>query len=72
MIAQPGLWLQRLTTREPDDGQIEVAICAVEGALAADDGREYTPNFGLEAAAEAAEADMDDSGANGESGPDES
>ncbi|MDR5702628.1 MAG: DUF1385 domain-containing protein [Armatimonadota bacterium] len=26
----PGLWLQRLTTREPDDGQVEVAIAALE------------------------------------------
>ena len=38
-IAQPGLWLQRLTTRQPDDQQIEVAICAMETALAADAGR---------------------------------
>ena len=30
----------------PGDDQIEVAICAVEGALAADEGREYTPDFG--------------------------
>ena len=47
LLARPGLLLQRLTTRVPDDGQIEVAICAVEGALAADEGREYTPPFGL-------------------------
>jgi len=26
VLAKPGLWLQRLTTREPDDAQIEVAI----------------------------------------------
>jgi uncharacterized protein YqhQ len=29
----PGLALQRLTTKEPDDGQIEVAIAALTGAL---------------------------------------
>lgn len=29
-ISKPGLWLQRLTTREPDDGMIEVAIASVE------------------------------------------
>ena len=29
----PGLWLQKLTTREPDDSQLEVAICAPEGAM---------------------------------------
>lgn len=31
--AQPGLWLQRVTTREPDDRQIETAIRAIEGAM---------------------------------------
>ena len=30
----PGLWLQRLTTREPSDDQIEVAITAMREALA--------------------------------------
>jgi len=38
MIAQPGLWLQKLTTREPDDSQIEVAIKAMQIAIAADAG----------------------------------
>ena len=38
-LAAPGLWLQRLTTREPDDEQIEVAIRAMETAVAADSGR---------------------------------
>ncbi len=36
LIAKPGLLLQRLTTRYPDHQQIEVAISAMEGALAAD------------------------------------
>ena len=26
ILSKPGLWLQKLTTREPDDSQIEVAI----------------------------------------------
>jgi uncharacterized protein YqhQ len=30
----PGLWLQRLTTREPTDEQIEVAIRALKEAVA--------------------------------------
>ena len=34
--AAPGLWLQRLTTREPDDAQIEVAIRALRGVVAAE------------------------------------
>jgi uncharacterized protein YqhQ len=32
-LAAPGLWLQKLTTREPDDAQLEVAIVALKGAL---------------------------------------
>ena len=33
MIIAPGLGLQKLTTREPDESQIEVAIRSMEGAL---------------------------------------
>jgi uncharacterized protein YqhQ len=33
MLISPGLALQRLTTREPDEGQIEVAIRSLEEAL---------------------------------------
>jgi uncharacterized protein YqhQ len=32
----PGLWLQKLTTREPDDGMVECAIHALEPVLAVD------------------------------------
>ena len=39
-LAAPGLWLQRLTTRPPDDAQIEVAITAMQTAIAADNGQE--------------------------------
>lgn len=46
ILAKPGLLLQRLTTREPDDSQIEVAISAMEGALAADQGRDYSLAIG--------------------------
>jgi uncharacterized protein YqhQ len=31
--AQPGLWLQRVTTREPDDRQLETALKALETAM---------------------------------------
>ena len=30
----PGLWLQKITTREPDEAQIEVALASVKAALA--------------------------------------
>ena len=36
----PGLLLQSLTTRQPDDDQIEVAIHAMKTAIAADEGRQ--------------------------------
>ena len=39
-IVTPGLLLQRLTTREPDDQQLEVAIAALKGVL--DSGQELT------------------------------
>jgi len=32
-LTLPGLWLQRLTTKEPDDEQLEVAITALENCL---------------------------------------
>ncbi len=31
--SQPGLWLQRITTREPDDSQLETAIRALQTAM---------------------------------------
>ena len=34
LIAAPNLALQRLTTREPDDGMLEVAIAALKAVLA--------------------------------------
>ena len=33
MITAPGLWIQRITTREPTDDMIEVAIVALKSAL---------------------------------------
>ncbi len=35
-ISAPGLWLQRLTTKEPDDSMIEVAVAAVAPVLPQD------------------------------------
>ena len=47
-LSAPGMLLQRLTTRRPDDSQIEVAIQAMKVALAADEGIEYTPEQGAQ------------------------
>lgn len=33
LLSQPGLWLQNLTTKEPDDDMIEVAIQSVEAVF---------------------------------------
>lgn len=32
-LVQPGRWMQRLTTREPDDDQLEIALAAMQAAL---------------------------------------
>ncbi|MBM3728873.1 MAG: DUF1385 domain-containing protein [Acidobacteria bacterium] len=34
MLTAPGLWLQRITTQAPTDSQAEVAIIALDGAMA--------------------------------------
>jgi len=33
IIRAPGLWVQRITTREPDDTQIECAIAALKPVI---------------------------------------
>ncbi len=46
IISAPGLWLQRLTTKEPDDDMIEVAIKSVEAVF---DWKEFLKDsFGYE------------------------
>ena len=39
-LSAPGLWMQRITTREPDDSMMEVAIVSIKSAL-----REEFPDF---------------------------
>lgn len=36
IVSAPGMWLQKITTREPDDQQIQVAIEALKNVLVAD------------------------------------
>jgi len=36
IVSAPGMWLQKITTREPDDRQIEVAIEALKNVLVSD------------------------------------
>jgi uncharacterized protein YqhQ len=53
-LAAPGIWLQKLTTRVPDDAQIEVAISSLVVALDDDTvaevvGRGGVPGTAIEA-----------------------
>lgn len=32
-VSKPGMWLQKITTREPDDSQLEVAIASLKAVL---------------------------------------
>src|SRR5438045_1439541 len=36
MLTRPGMWLQKITTKEPDHSQLEIAITALKTALAYD------------------------------------
>lgn len=46
ILSKPGMWLQNLTTSEPDEDMIEVAIASVDAVF---DWREYLKeNFGME------------------------
>ena len=33
ILSAPGLWMQRLTTKEPDDSMIEVALAAFKTVI---------------------------------------
>lgn len=43
IIAAPGLWAQRVTTKEPDEEMCEIAIAAIE-AVIPDDGSDIVKN----------------------------
>ncbi len=49
LLSAPGLWMQRITTREPDESQLEVAIAALKFAM--------PDEFPAEEPREAAESD---------------
>ncbi|MCE5250721.1 DUF1385 domain-containing protein [bacterium] len=38
LLIMPGLWLQYMTTAEPDDGMLEVALCALKAVLGEGEG----------------------------------
>ena len=43
LLSAPGLWMQRITTREPDESQLEIAITALKLAMPAEFPVEETP-----------------------------
>ena len=45
LLSKPGLWMQKITTKEPTDDMIEVAIKAVEAVF---DWKEYLKENGIE------------------------
>lgn len=51
IIIAPGLWLQKITTKEPDDAQIEVALVALRCALGLEDPEQYSISLEQEASA---------------------
>lgn len=44
VLSKPGLWLQSLTTRQPDDSQIEVAIAALTKVIENEEGTAPLPS----------------------------
>jgi uncharacterized protein YqhQ len=77
LLFLPGIWVQKITTKQPDDSMIEVAVCAMQVALAAngetapsgslDPAREPIPDVGelareMEARLEAEEAAAGEAG----------
>jgi uncharacterized protein YqhQ len=84
LLFLPGIWVQKITTKQPDDSMIEIAICAMQESLAAngdtapagswDPSREPIPDVGelakeMEARIEAQEADQADPEADPEKAP---
>lgn len=52
VVIAPGLWLQKLTTREPDDSQIEVAIKSLQAVLAKEESRQGEQDMAKDPAAQ--------------------
>ncbi|MBQ6789211.1 MAG: DUF1385 domain-containing protein [Clostridia bacterium] len=61
-LSAPGLWMQKLTTKEPDDGQLEVAIAALKGAIPAEFPEEAETNETNDTAEDIPSADNIDEG----------
>jgi uncharacterized protein YqhQ len=81
MLFLPGIWVQKITTKQPDDSMIEIAICAMQEGLAAngdtapagswDPPREPIPDVGELAREMEARLDAEEAAAKGEAQPNE-
>ena len=54
VLAKPNLWVQNITTAEPDDSMLEVALTSFEKMLALEEGREVPASVETEAQTSAA------------------
>jgi uncharacterized protein YqhQ len=46
IVVAPGLWLQKITTKEPDESQLEVALVALRCAMGLEDANRYAMRDG--------------------------
>ncbi|MCF0120444.1 MAG: DUF1385 domain-containing protein, partial [Oscillospiraceae bacterium] len=64
VLSIPGLYLQKITTKEPDEGQLEVAIAAINAVCDDTPAREYILSAdGTEESVEPDAGDAPDAGA---------
>ncbi len=59
IISAPGVWVQRITTKEPDDSMLEIAIAALGEVLSDEDKEKFLPKLEEETVEEAEEAEQE-------------
>ena len=64
--SQPGIWIQSITTKEPTDDQVEVAVASLLAALQPHEVEEVKTRGEIAPAALAAEFDLGDTGDSGD------
>ena len=63
IISAPGVWIQRITTKEPDDSMLEVAIAALGEVLSEEEKEKYLPKKEEAAERETAENEISENAA---------
>lgn len=59
---QPGIWLQAVTTKEPDDSMVEVAVASLMAALSAEEAEEVMGRGAIAPGAAAAQLNLEEAG----------